>query len=382
MTDIDMKAYKYARLFFLCLAAMSFFRCSPVTEGGASYDIDGISVLDLNGSWYQMGRQYGIMAKSQMKDVLEYLDSKIGPDSVKIAAAAGIADKLFANYPDSLKTFFEGMSRTSGISLERLKLCNASEYVEGVFLCSAMAVWDSYGSGKLVFGRNYDADSYREIDRDLVVTVYHPMDGTAAATVGYAGEIYCVSGLNSKGLFVELNNGMPSAGYEVHWDLCPGTTELFNLLFSAESLDDVDTFFNNTQSSLAVIIGVADKREARSYEWCFDGVRRGDEMTPDGLMIGTNHYVNDDWPFNTPSDETSWNSIIRRRNIAFKAEQSKGNIGVEEMKEIMSTSLEDGGPKHHLTRYQIVAVPEDMLLYINIPSNGKWVELDMKEFFD
>lgn len=359
--------------------------CSGSTESdmnGHSHDIEGISVLDLNGSWHQMGRQYGILAEKQINDVLEYLDSRIGLDSVRITTAAGIADKLYANYPDSLKTFFDGVSRTSGISLERLKLCNAAEYIEGTFLCSAMAVWGDYGSGKLVFGRNYDAVSYREIDRDVVVTVYHPTDGTAAATVGYAGEIYCVNGLNAKGLFIELNNGMPSAGTEIHWNLCPSTTNLFNMLFSAESLDDVDSFFKNTQSSLSAIIGVADKREARSYEWCFDGVRRGDGMTPDGLMISTNHYVNDSWPFNIPSDETSWNSITRRRNIAGKAEKFKGGIGVDKMKEIMSTSLKDGGPKHTLTRYQMVVVPEDMLLYINIPSNGGWVELKMKEFLD
>lgn len=380
-----MKRNYLLHIVFIPILLFLLSACSESTDSdrnGHSYDIDGISVLDLKGSWYQMGRQYGILAKAQINDVLEYLDSKIEPDSAKITAAAGIADKLYANYPDSLKTFFDGVSLTSGISLERLKLCNAAEYVEGVFLCSAMAVWDEYGSGKLVFGRNYDADSYREIDRDVVVTVYHPTDGNSAATVGYAGEIYCVNGLNDKGLFVELNSGMPSAGFEKHWDLCPSTTSLFNMLFSAESLDDADSFFKNTRSALSAIIGIADRKEARSYEWCFDGVRRGDVMTPDGLMISTNHYVNDGWNFNTPSNETSWNSISRRCNIACKAEQFKGNIGVEKMKEIMSTALEDGGPKHSLTRYQIVVVPEDMLMYINIPSNGRWVELKMNEFLD
>ena len=376
------------RFNIVCLPAILSFLLSACCgstgsdRNGRSYDIDGISVLDLHGSWHQMGRQYGILAKAQMNDVLEYLDYKIGPDSSKTAAAAETADSLYANYPDSLKAFFDGVSQTSGLSLERLKLCNAAEYVEGVFLCSAMAVWGDYGTGKLVFGRNYDAVSYREIDRDVVVTVYHPTDGNAVATVGYAGEIYCVNGLNDKGLFVELNNGAPSAGFEKHWDLCPSTTTLFNMLFSAESLDDVDSFFRNTQSSLSAIIGVADKRQARSYEWCYDGVRRGDEMTPDGLMISANHYVNASWPFAAPDDETSWNSITRRRNMAGKAEKSKGGIGVEQMKEIMSASLEEGGPKHHLTRYQIVAVPEDMILYIKLPSNGRWVELKMMDFLD
>lgn len=347
---------------------------------GRSYNVDGITVLDLKGSWHQMGMQYGILAKEQIKDVLAYIDLKLGADAERMNAAAGITDSLYANYPDNLKSFFDGVSESSGQNLERIKLCNAVEYIEGEFLCSAMAVWGDYGTGKLVFGRNYDASSYREIDKDLVVTVFHPDDGIAAATVSYAGELYCVNGLNAKGIFIELNNGTPSAGTEMNWNICPSTVSLFNLLFEAGNMDDVDSFFKDTQSSLPYIIGVADRNEARSYEWYYDRTRRGDVVTEDGLMISTNHYVNDEWPFAVPTDKTSWNSISRRNNLNSNAKEYKGRIDVKKMKEIMSTSLEDGGPMLSLTRYQILAVPEDMILYINIPSNGKWVKLKMSEY--
>lgn len=370
--------------FLPILAAIMLVSChgSDTDSKGKIYDVDGITVLDLHGSWYQMGRQYGILAGDRMDDVLQYLHGRIGTEQVKVDSAATIAGELYALYPGHLKEFFAGASETSGLSLDELKLCNASEYVEGVFLCSAMASWKDYAAGKLVFGRNYDAESYSEIDRDLVVTVYHPDGGMAAATVGYAGEIYCVNGLNAEGIFVELNNGMPSAGFKVHWDLCPSTTTLFDMLFSARNLDDVDDFFHSTRSFASFIIGVADKDEARSYEWCYDGVRRGDVTTESGLLISTNHYVNEEWDFITPGDEDSWNSITRRCNLAGQARSHKGRIGVEEMKAIMSTPLEDGGPMHRLTRYQIVAVPEDLKLYVNAPCNAKWAEVDMKEFFN
>ena len=347
---------------------------------GNTYDVDGLTVIDIHGSWYQMGRQYGILAKEKMEDVLSYLEAKIGEDDARIADATDIADKLYANYPSHLKEFMNGVSETSDLSIESVKLCNAAEYVEGVFLCSAMAVWNDYGTGKLVFGRNYDAESYSEIGKDIVVTVYHPEDGIAVATVGYAGEFYCVNGMNAKGLFVEFNNGMPSAGADIHWELCPSTTSLFEMLFKAESLEDVDNFFKNTRSALASTIGVADRLEARAYEWCYDGVRRGDEITPDGLMISTNHYVNELWQFCTPDDESSWNSISRRCNLSRNADLLKGSIDVEKMKEIMSTSLEDGGPMHNLTRYQIVAVPEDLTLHIKVPYNRKWVAVNLNSF--
>lgn len=322
-----------------------------------------------------MGRQYGNAAADLMKDVLAYLDSKLAGCPDKIANAADIAEKLFAHYPEYLKEFFDGISETSSIPLERLKLCNAAEYVEGCFFCSAMAVCGDYTGGKLIYGRNYDAVNYSEIAPDLVMTVFHPDGEQSAAIVGYAGEIYCVNGINSSGIFIELNNGMPSAGYDIHWELCPSTTLLFEQLFKATSIDDMDRFFRETRSFASFIIGVADRSEARSYEWCYDGVRIGSTTADDGLMACTNHFVNGAWPYPVPDDADSWNSISRRANMLARSLESRGDLDVRKIKAIMSSSIEDGGPWHTHTRYQIVAVPEDLTLHINIPGCPGWTEL-------
>lgn len=367
----------------LLLLAIGLSACrSGVAGGGRLYDEGGVAVVDLHGTWQEMGRQYGILVGDRMEEVLDYIDLKLGGDPDRQASAMATADSLYANYPGFFKEFFDAVSESSGLSLERLKLCNAVEYVEGDFLCSALAVWNGYAKDKLVFGRNYDAVSYSGIERDIIVTVFHPDDGIAAAIVGYAGEIYCVNGLNASGIFVELNNGMPSAGYGIHWDLCPSTTSLFEILFKARSLDDADDFFKNTRSAISVIIGVADKDEARSYEWCYDGVRRGDPMTDDGMMVCTNHYVNEGWEYTVPSDAQSWNSITRRGNLLEMAEKFKGGIDAVMMKEIMGTSIEEGGPSLSLTRYRIVCIPEEMTLFINLPVRGIWTEIDLKDYFN
>ena len=364
------------------MASASIQEYISESEGGRLYDIDGVALVDLRGDWHTMGRQYGSLVGSRLQTVLHYLDYKFDGNQEKRASAIDIAEKLYANYPDHLKDFFDGVSETSSIGIDQLKFCNAVEYVEGCFFCSCMAAWGDYASGKLVVGRNYDAVSYRYFSWDVIVTVYHPDGCRPAATVGYAGEIYCINGLNEKGLFIELNNGTKSAGDKIHWELCPGTTELFEQLFKAESLDDMDRFFHDTRCFTSFIIGVADSREARSYEWCYDGVRRGDMVNPSGLMVCTNHYVNDQWPYPVPADANCWNSLTRRRNILRKAEQYKGSIDVHRAKKIMSRPLEDGGPYMPETRYQIIAVPEDLTLHINLPRNDNWVEINLGKFFN
>ena len=402
------------RLFRLIIvvAAMTFVlaacRHSPKSSNNSSGRIDvydGIAVVELRGSWREMGAQYGRLAKPYLEDVLEFLDRKFtvtdetseGDSSSGYSAtpaseaarqtgaekASDIADKLFSNYPDYLKDFFDGMVETSGLSLDRLKLCNAVEYIEGCFFCSAMAMSGEYSSdGSLVFGRNYDATSYAEIDKDVLVTVYHPDDGLSAATIGYAGEIYCVNGLNEKGIFLELNNGMPSAGSDIHWEMRPATTELFELLFKAGTLDDVDAFFHSTRSASSFIIGVADANEARLYEWCYEGVRRSDGQTPDGLMLSTNHYVHPDWEYAVPTDADSWNSLARRANMLVRAEEYKGRMDVGTMKAIMSTPIDGGGPWHIHTRYQLVVELAEMAVQMKVSCGENWVELPLTRYLD
>lgn len=372
---------------WVILFVLSALASSPVkayaAEDSHSYicEDNGITVVSIYGTWHQMGCQYGELVGDKMTEVLDYIDSKLGGRSESIDSAYVLSEKLYASTPEYFKEFFKGIGETSGISLDRIKLCNAVEYIEELYFCSFMAVWSPFSTGKLVAGRNYDAASFNEIGKDIIVTVFHPEDEIPAAIVGYAGELYCVNGFNGNGFFFELNNGMPSAGPEIHWDLCPSTSRLLELLFKTEKMDDVETFFSSTQSFASFIIGVCNKDEARSYEWCYDGMKRGDVMTIPGLVINTNHYINSDWDYVTPTDETSWNSISRWNNLLGMAEKYKGHIDAIKMEEIMSTAIEDGGPLHELTRYQIVVIPEDFTLNIFVPHIGMWSEINLKNYF-
>ncbi len=363
----------------ICILALLLCACNP-GRGNVRY-ADGVKVVNLYGTWHRMGCQYGRLNRKEMLDVLGYIDSKLAGRVEKADSAAAVAERLYAASPQYIKEFFDGVSETSDIGLERVKLCNAVEYAEGSFFCSFMAARGEYSGGKLVAGRNYDAVSFGEIDKDIIVTVFHPDCGMAVAIVGYAGEIYCVNGFNEKGFFLELNNGMPSAGWDIHWDLCPSTCRLLELLLKAETMDEVDSFFNTTQSSASFVIGVCNKDEARIYEWCHEGVNRGDSADCGGVVASANHYVSKKWDYALPNDESSWNSITRRANLLKMAEKYKGGIDVETMEEIMSAPLEDGGPFHNLTRYQIVAVPADYTLYIHVPCLGRWSEVNLKRYF-
>lgn len=345
------------------------------------HDEGGVPVIELCGTWAEMGHQYGILASPYLHDVMAYISSRQDGREDKMAEARDIAEKLYSNYPEKYKEFLEASAKSSGLGMDDIKLCNAVEYIEGTFFCSAIATWDDYSRDKLIFGRNYDAISYSEISNDIIITVFHPDGEMSAATIGYAGELYCVNGINEKGIFLELNNGMPSAGFEIDWSICPSTTQLMSLIFSAKTMDDAEYFFQNTPSSSSFIIGACNKDEARAYEWCRDGMKRGDEETPDGLMVNTNHYVHQEWKYDLPSNHDSWDSITRRTNLLEAALTYKGSMTIEKMQSLMSTTIEEGGPFSINTRYQLVYVPEDMSLFINTPAlTDPWVEIKLAKY--
>ena len=396
-------------------------------EGGKLYLANGIRIVDIRGDWFTMGRQYGCLAKENLQHVLDFLKEKTieetksqrdeetkrqrdeetksqrdeeskrrrdgesksqrveetkkgGSEKGKWERVVETAEKLFSRYPEELRAFFRGMAETSGLSEEELRIVNAVEYAEPAFMCSALAAWGPYSTDQeLVFGRNYDAMSYLPIKDDLLVTVYHPEGMLSALTVGYAGEIYCVNGFNEKGLFIELNNGMPSAGFDIRYDLNASTTELLMLLFRAENMQDVDRFFRETQSFSSIIIGVADENEARSYEWCTAGTKLA-EQSAEGQMMQTNHYVHPDWPYDEPNDAQSWFTLTRRKNVCQMAERFKGQIDADRMCTIMQTPMADGGPMFvPFTLYQLVVEPRKKQMRMRITEGPDWTTIDMNK---
>ena len=326
-----------------------------------------------------MGGQYGALLRDELRDVYESMMKDRLRDHPHLEKDWDLlADNIYMAYPLNIREFFLGMSRESGIDIKTLSYINAVEYCVGLPACSGLAVWGDYASGGLVYGRNYDYNTdFLKIKTDLVLTVFRPSDGSQPVlTVGYAGEIYAVNGLNGSGIFIELNNATPSGGADFDLDRLFSTERLMALLFEADSLDYCDRFFHTVNSNQSYIIGMTDGKTAKSWEWDNIGAR---PLLPekDGLMIITNYYQNPDWNFAEPEDENCWEGKTRVCNMRAMADMNKGRIDGEKMCRIMETAVKDGGPLlEGETVYQLVYRPEESILSIKIIGNGDWTDFD------
>lgn len=297
-----------------------------------------------------------------------------------------VAQDFLRPFPYQFQELHRGMAETSGLSSDQLALVNAIEVLAASSLdqwhCSALAVWHQYTTGALVYGRNYDYLSrFREINPALCMAVFHPADGSLASAIfGYAGETYCVTGINENGLFIELNNAMPSGGDTWLNDRVPSVAALFQMLLESPSLSAFDADIRSRHSNFAYIIGAADPSGAHCYEWSPKGMflRPNDD---DGMMTMTNHYVDPRWNIALPEDARFWRTCSRRCNLQECAGNYCGLFDAAMMRRVLDLNIAQGGATTDLTIYQTVIVPATLEFWINVPGLQGWTQVDIKSIF-
>lgn len=356
-------------------------------ENGTKKRNGVLNIIDLNGTWREMGRQYGALVSEELRDMYEravrdklYKEYLHDPDIMKERA-----QQFYNNFPFRFKEILRGMAETSGLTVDRLQLVNALEVLAASELnqpqCTGIAVWGDYAKDTLIYGRNYDyLNWFKDYANDMVVAAFHPSDGSlATALIGFAGEIYAVNGMNEKGIFIELNNGSPSGGALWYDTRVPAVAELFGFLLDGATLDEIDSFFQTTKANFAYIIGVSDGQTARCYEWPVFEVKRRESHSRPGLTVLSNHFTEFSWGLPRPDDKTFWHTRTRRQNLLALAKHLKGTIDSDTMMKIMDTRIEDLGATSDMTLYQMVVVPEKLQLWFKIPELQDWTEIDMKQ---
>ena len=371
-------------------------------EQGTRYSTKSgkFAVLDLHGSFREMGRQYGYLMREEMQEAYNKTieeTTAMGMPKEQVKAAG---DMLYDSNSEKYVELMQGMSETSGLTLEQQKELNGGvislieAYIYKAYAdanitppgagCSAAVFWGNYSKdGKLYFGRNWDMvrsllSPYLPY---MTLAVYHPDSGNTVANLEWIGEVYTETAMNDKGLFLELNNGAQSD--PTH----PGgrafaAVKLFDFMFDSSSMADISREFNTTLASDSYVIQVADKSNAYSFEWPTFGVRQRSENVS-GLLVAYNSFV--------PPYPAEWQGKIaavptndpRRDNMLKMAnsEQYKGKMDEKLMQQFLAVGVKEGGGMLPDNVYQVIAVPEDYKMWLHGQNYSGWEEIDLKPLF-
>jgi len=357
-------------------------------EGGKLYKAGNIGVLQLSGSYKEMGRQYGGLLKNEIQEFYTIVvdEHYIKDKGLKYEEIKGFSEAVYTRYPEKFKALMSGINETSGLPLEKIVILDQVLGIQFIIAqqgeCSAVATWGEYTGGKpLVLGRNLDlAVDFKEFSRFLNVVVYNPVDDIPTAVVCYPGEITSFTGMNANGVFFEINEGAKSGGNIINEDRLMLPVELVRFLTDYSDFNEFDAAMNTTRSNYAFIVQVADKDAAYSYEASVFDIKRRSGQEP-GLLVATNDFVNPAWGLTPPLDAED-KSVQRRDNLLGLANTYKGKITPDTMMQIMDTPFEEGGATWtNRTVYQVVVEPANNKLWMKTRGIQDWVEIDLNKYF-
>ena len=358
-------------------------------ESGRKFYQGSVPVAVLQGTWYQMGRQYGALMRKELE---------------KVYAFACAHQEGFANLgrlgvpgdPSSMTglhrydELFRGMSETSSLSMEQLRVVNAVEVIcldpvsadlKTIFdasKCSTLAVnGATSATGKTLVGRNYDwLPEFAQIADTLVLSIFHPADGSnAVASFNWCGCMYLTTGMNSRGLYLGLNSGF-FADSNVAPERIHNVWMLWEMLLSCDTFSALKRFFNTARGAASYLILGASACESECFQWHTKGMwipgpRSGD------LLCAANHFASEGWKNDPIAERTDLASSVQRRKNLLALGQQYPSIGVQEMTEILSVPFVRGGAKVSGTLFQILASPSDQVWYIKSCCMEDWAQIPM-----
>jgi hypothetical protein len=364
-------------------------------EGGKLYSSprEKFYIAELHGNFRQMGRQYGSLLSEHIQAFYrEVIDEDVlkKPEAT-FADLKKLADEYYASMPQMFKEFVDGVAETNGLNVEKTKIMTAILPILVYSGCSSLSAWGDYtGGGPLVVGRNLDlpTKNLRKYSKYLNVIVWNPEGyGHSVAHIDYAGGLFYQTAFNSKGIFLELQNGQGSDKKAFN-DRQNTNHILLSSLFSASSMTDMDMFFQTIRPRGGIIMNVSTPEKAVIYEWAtFKTVRREGR----GLISATNDFTDPSWkkhkvPYFNKRNEGMGYTVTRRENLLRLGQSLKGRITPQAMMQIFDATIPEGGatfPDNGIVRtiYQVVAVPAEMKMWLKARGYSEWEEIDLNKYF-
>jgi len=348
-------------------------------EDGKLYRIDKLLIVQLSGSYREMGRQEGYLLNQQIHDyyncsVINYFIQEKNMSHERLALDS--MDR-FNHYPKRFREILLGISETSGLSLENLTILSRVPYITAG--CSAVFAWKDYSrDGSTVAGRNLDFYSTtNDFINYTIVCIYNPTDGShSVASVCRLTQLEIHTGMNDQGIFLEANDGSSSGG-NIYFP--SRITYIGSFLFDFSTLEQLDAAVQSSRIDWATLLNVANEREARSYEWATFDLKRA-IPSRDGFLASTNHFVNPDWGMALPDGDPN-NTSLRRSNLLGLGEKYRGKFDAKMMMNVLDTDIENGGPSGDFTRLKVVAIPSERELWVKVPKYQNWTRIDLKSLF-
>lgn len=260
---------------------------------------EGIPVLELKGSYYEMGYQYGALLKDELVKAFAEIDkskfgfSEILPIYVKPFAGLYLdseVDKFCKGIPSVYLDEMKGIADASGIDIDNLRFAAAFPDIVGSIGCTSVIVKKG---NKILHARNLDFVP-PALGRFPVIINYHPAKKNSYTLVSIIGALPALTGINEKGIALSLNQATilePSSVYDE-----PIGYRLRRILEESSTLNECSVLINNYKSYQGWIVSISSAAEAKGLIYDIAGIQQSSHyLAENGAIYAENLFVNDEY---------------------------------------------------------------------------------------
>jgi len=307
---------------------------SDLLNGGWLEERDGVKILHLSGSNYEMGFQHGFLLKEEVKqDIRAYLNYSNVPFDNLLDIWNVMKDYVPQEYKDEI----QGIADGAEITFEEIAAANMVIII-GDMGCFGISAWgNATKDGKLYHTRSFDQPfdiedpiTGKYAHENSVLIIRHPDNGYASLSPSVAGTMHGGGGINDQGIAI---------GQQVCWSKdytfngTPGQFRVQMVLDHASTAQEAidilttnkDLGWNFIVSDSKVPIGYAVETTGNySYFGTYDDPTEG--KTPfwniDNVVRRTNFFIDQDIAstqrknFN-PSGLASFIKLVLRTDVFF-----------------------------------------------------------------
>lgn len=369
--------------FFISLALLSFSAEQKVYEKGRLEERNGILVLYLKGSPYEMGYQQGMLAKHLMGKSKEAFDKAVPPIKGGRVGEWIIKKYLFWKLekmekyvPEEFIEELKGMAHSvteREIDYREILLYHAMRDIGQVLMCSSfIALPQATKNRELIYGRNFDFLKGGSLEN--LVTFYEPDKGNSFVSIAWPGMIGVVSGMNSKGLTVGI---LTAYSKDVSFDGVPSCFLTRKVLQYADNIEEAEEIIIKSPRTGPNIILLTDEKEALIIE-C-SATKYALRKPQNGLLISSNHFLSSIYEDDRGRKKAleSGDSEARYKRMEKLLKEKCGQIDVEYGIEI----LRDDIILKENTLHSVIFLPRtlEFLIAQGPSARGEFIKFSLKK---
>lgn len=356
---------------------------------------DGLRIVNLEGSPYEIGLQHGKLLKDDIRRIYKiYLKDLVYDTWIKEYAILGKGGKLaYSNPRKAMAKFAKNLEKdipeeyiqemkgiADGAEIPYIEVLNMNSHIDYfAILCSTIiATGPASKDGKLVEARNLDwaQGGLRDLDKFSTVFVVKPENGHSFVSVFYPGLVGALTSVNDAKVTSELNFSMAKKNDR---NGTPALLLMRKVVQYGGTLDEAEKILRDAPRLAGYNITIADGKtnDARLIEITAGVV---DTLSPfEGKMVSTNHFITDKLAGQNieTSNFSSSPSGDRFNRLTELLAQNHGKIDMELAQEM----IHDDVVKVSGTVQTAIFKPADQLLWVwtRDRAPGDFVKLDVAD---